>query len=156
MAYKQAKRRDDDIAIVTCGLRVQLVKEGSAHVIKEVSGGFGGMGPTTLRCVSCIFYYSQIIHGSIKKTGAALAGKPWDRNIVSIATETLLQDMPLAASAPGGMAEYRRALPPSFFFKFFLFVSEQLGGMIDSRDKSVLDSKHRPISKAQQAYFDQE
>ncbi|CAM9977610.1 unnamed protein product, partial [Ectocarpus sp. 8 AP-2014] len=34
--------------------------------------------------------------------------------------------MPLSSSAPGGQCEYRRALPPSFLFKFFIEVSLRL------------------------------
>jgi xanthine dehydrogenase/oxidase len=51
-AFKQAKRRDDDIAIVTCGLRVKLSSGNNGEfVVEEFSGGYGGMGPTTFRFV---------------------------------------------------------------------------------------------------------
>lgn len=52
-AYKQAKRKDDDIAIVNAGLRVVLRKEDSegeqAWVVNEAVFAYGGMGPTTVR-----------------------------------------------------------------------------------------------------------
>lgn len=38
-AYKQAKRKDDDIAIVTAGLKVVLDESG---VVKDVSLAYGG------------------------------------------------------------------------------------------------------------------
>lgn len=47
-AYKQAKRRDDDIAIVTCGMRLLLNDD---KTVEEASFAFGGMGPTTLTYV---------------------------------------------------------------------------------------------------------
>lgn len=42
-AYKQAKRKDDDIAIVTAGLRVNL---DDAGLVKDISLAYGGyIGP---------------------------------------------------------------------------------------------------------------
>lgn len=38
-AYKQAKRKDDDIAIVTAGMRASLDKDG---LVKDVSLAYGG------------------------------------------------------------------------------------------------------------------
>ena len=38
----------------------------------------------------------------------------------------LAEDLPLAPGATGGQVEYRRSLASSFFFKFYLTVSEQL------------------------------
>ena len=45
-SYKQARRRDDDIAIVNAGMRV-LFSPGS-DVIQELSLSYGGMAPTTV------------------------------------------------------------------------------------------------------------
>nr|XP_048699341.1 xanthine dehydrogenase/oxidase isoform X3 [Caretta caretta] len=45
-AFKQASRREDDIAIVTCGMRV-LFHEGSNRV-QEIKLTYGGMAPTTV------------------------------------------------------------------------------------------------------------
>lgn len=144
-AYKQAKRRDDDIAIVTCAWRVILdrtLPTSNEWTVRELSGGFGGMGPTTL---------------ATPVTSAACAGKPWSRELVALVADTLLQDLPLSASAPGGMVEYRRALPPSFFFKFYLHVAQALGGgndVIDPRDRSAIAPKSRPVTMGQQVYVD--
>lgn len=46
MAYKQAKRRDDDIAIVNLALNVYFKPETS--VIEKAFMTFGGMAPTTI------------------------------------------------------------------------------------------------------------
>jgi len=56
--YKQAHRRDDDIAIVNSGMRVMF--EAGTDVVKEVSLAYGGMAPTTVMA---------------KKTMKALVGK---------------------------------------------------------------------------------
>ena len=45
-AYKQSKRRDDDIAIVNAGLMVQLDDE---NIVKDVGFGFGGMRSVSVR-----------------------------------------------------------------------------------------------------------
>ncbi|KAG7154629.1 Xanthine dehydrogenase/oxidase-like 2 [Homarus americanus] len=92
LGYKQARRRDDDIAIVNAGFRVR-VRPGSGEVTR-LDMAFGGMAPTTVMAL----------------------------NTMKAATSLLLQDLPLSPSAPGGMVEYRRALTLSFFFKFYLSV----------------------------------
>ncbi|XP_071580587.1 xanthine dehydrogenase-like isoform X2 [Temnothorax nylanderi] len=46
IAYKQAKRRDDDIAIVNMALNVYFVPDTS--IIQEALIAFGGMAPTTI------------------------------------------------------------------------------------------------------------
>ena len=53
--------------------------------------------------------------------------KTWNENIVQEACQLLAGDLPLAPGAPGGQVEYRRSLASSFFFKFYLNVSQQLG-----------------------------
>lgn len=47
--YKQANRREDDIAIVNAGFRVLF--EDNTNVIKEMAMAFGGMAPTTVMAV---------------------------------------------------------------------------------------------------------
>lgn len=135
-AFKQAKRREDDIAIVNAGMRVRLkflplscltpstassvsstptstndTTEELVPVIEELAVSYGGMAPTTVLS---------------KSTSQALVGKVFDESIVPVACETLASDLPLATSAPGGMIEYRRALSTSFFFKFYLMVVDSL------------------------------
>lgn len=45
-AYKQAKRKDDDIAIANAGIRVKVNDQ---LVIEDAMLAFGGMGPTTVQ-----------------------------------------------------------------------------------------------------------
>jgi xanthine dehydrogenase/oxidase len=45
-AYKQAKRRDDDIAIVNMAANVEF--NPGTMVIKDISLAFGGMAPITV------------------------------------------------------------------------------------------------------------
>lgn len=46
--FKQARRREDDISIVTGGMRVNLEPRDGAWVVKEAGLCFGGMAPTTV------------------------------------------------------------------------------------------------------------
>jgi xanthine dehydrogenase/oxidase len=45
-AYKQAKRRDDDIAVVNMASNVEF--NPGTNTIKDISLAFGGMAPTTV------------------------------------------------------------------------------------------------------------
>lgn len=49
-ALKQAKRRDDDIAIVTIAVNVRLAGD-AQHTIKSLDVSYGGMAPTTILAV---------------------------------------------------------------------------------------------------------
>lgn len=44
--FKQAKRRDDDIAIVNAGLRIDI--DPSDLIVKDAAFAFGGMAPVPL------------------------------------------------------------------------------------------------------------
>ncbi|KAH3859134.1 hypothetical protein DPMN_101850 [Dreissena polymorpha] len=46
--------------------------------------------------------------------------RSWDDSLVSHVCGSLADELPLSPGAPGGMAEYRRSLTLSFFFKFSL------------------------------------
>jgi len=43
--------------------------------------------------------------------------------------------------APGGMVEFRQALPASFFFKFYLMVCDAMGQTIPAREASAIQRK---------------
>eukprot|EP00054_Salpingoeca_dolichothecata_P024381 m.165933 g.165933 ORF g.165933 m.165933 type:complete len:1340 (-) comp24994_c0_seq1:150-4169(-) len=138
IAFKQARRRDDDIAIVNAGMRVFLKHQDQKYTIEDISLCYGGMAPTTVRA---------------NQTCKQLLGQPWQEDLVDKAAALLEQDLPLNADAPGGMIEFRRSLTTSFFFKFYLQVSDQLAGVqLDERDKSALNLIERPISQGVQVY----
>ena len=46
--FKQARRREDDISIVTSGMRVRLEPEGGKWIVVDAGLCFGGMAPTTV------------------------------------------------------------------------------------------------------------
>lgn len=99
-AYKQAKRRDDDIAIVNMALNVTF--QSGKDVVANMHVAFGGMAPTVVLAPDAC---------------AAIIGKRWNRRLVEQMNDALMVELPLAPSAPGGMILYRRSLTLSLFFK---------------------------------------
>ncbi|XP_038627859.1 xanthine dehydrogenase/oxidase-like [Tachyglossus aculeatus] len=108
-AFKQASRREDDIAKVTCGMRV-LFKEDSTQV-RELSLSFGGMADRTVMALN---------------TARKQAERNWDESLLTDVCAGLEQELRLPPNAPGGMVEFRRTLTLSFFFKFYLTVLQKL------------------------------
>lgn len=126
-AYKQAKRKDDDIAIVTAAFRVRVDGEG---IVKEISIVYGGMAPITKES---------------PKTQKALLGRQWFHSeTLDVALTALLQDYDLPYSVPGGMADYRRTLALSLFFRFWHESAAELG--LGKADGQVADEIPRGIS----------
>ena len=155
--FKQSHRREDDIAIVTAGMRARFSapdSEGDAAVVLEIKFGYGGMSFKTVSC---------------PKTEAALVGKPWNEGTLALALATLAEDLPMAPDVPGGMCEFRRSLANSFFFKFYVDCSRRLetdglslprgpipgaiaaAGLSDV-DLSAADRFHRPAPRGAQYY----
>jgi xanthine dehydrogenase/oxidase len=90
-AYKQAKRKDDDIAIVTSGFRVKLDGDG---VVQDAAFAVGGMAPTTVMA---------------DKAQQGVMGKKWsDMKTLDAAIDALLEQFQLPFGVPGGMAHYRK------------------------------------------------
>jgi xanthine dehydrogenase/oxidase len=91
-SFKQAKRRDDDIAIVNAAFRVLLDDD---LKVKDASIVYGGMGPTTL------------VSSSASKF---LIGKKWNMDLSDDISKYILDDFPLPFSAPGGQVQFRKTL----------------------------------------------
>lgn len=141
--FKQAHRRDDDIALVNAGMRVLFSEREGTQVVEESSIIFGGVGPTPV-CA--------------KQTEAFLQNKEWKEETLQNALVMLRKDIVIAENAPGGMAEFRSSLVASFFFKFFLSSTYRLedeGKLVHSfpaNYKSAVAAYHRPPSHGSQDY----
>lgn len=125
LAYKQAKRRDDDIAIVNSAFNITL----NDDVIVDAKLAFGGMAATTIMA---------------KKTSEAMCGLRWNRELVEIVNKNLIDEIPLSADAPGGFILYRRSLTLSLFFKAFLHISQSLEktiglNLLSERERSGIE-----------------
>uniref|UniRef100_A0A803T4P5 Xanthine dehydrogenase n=1 Tax=Anolis carolinensis TaxID=28377 RepID=A0A803T4P5_ANOCA len=132
-AFKQASRREDDIAIVNCGLRV-LFPEGS-DCVQEIKLSYGGMAPTTVMA---------------RKTCQELIGRKWKEDLLQEACHMLASEMNLSPSAPGGMVDFRRTLVLSFFFKFYL---TQILNSQDPSQSNILVRAHQHLKKLFLNYF---
>ena len=118
-AYKQSKRRDDDIAIVNSAFSMTI----SQDKVENVLMAFGGVAPTTKLALS---------------TCKELVGAEFSRCLVDVACSSLLQEFSLPPDVPGAMVRYRQSLVISFFFKFFLSVMKELNGGINSLESSAV------------------
>jgi xanthine dehydrogenase/oxidase len=113
-SYKQARRRDDDIGIVSAGLQVQLEPVSSSEKqqwrIVAALFSFGGMGPTTILA---------------KNTQQELIGQLWTKATIAQACELALKEMPLDEMTPGGQPEYRYADRIQSKSKLFLLILDE-------------------------------
>jgi len=126
-AYKQAKRKDDDIAIVTSAFRVRLDANGA---VIEISMAYGGMAPMTVEA---------------KKTMSGLVGKKWHSStMLTEAMASLANEFNLNFGVPGGMATYRKTLAMSLFFRFWHEVVSDL--KLGEVDPDLINEIHRGIS----------
>ena len=122
-AYKQAKRTDDDIAIVTAGMRVVLDDN---RVVQQVTLAYGGMAPWTV---------------TAERAMGVLLGKLWgEEDVLDSVLSALMQDFDLSFDVPGGMATYRRALAMGFFVRFWYQIASEIGlkvGAVETLERGI-------------------
>ena len=141
--FKQAHRREDDIALVNAGMRVFLVQDGERWAVDDVSIVYGGVAPVSLAAL---------------KTERLITGMNWEKRIIPDALQMLEEEISLTDDAPGGMVEFRKSLVSSFFFKFFLWVTHQMnekGSLLEGIDmtyQSAIQPYSRPSSCGSQSY----
>ncbi|CAL4915113.1 unnamed protein product [Urochloa decumbens] len=141
--FKQAHRREDDIALVNAGMRVCLREAEGKWIISDVSIVYGGVAAVPL---------------SASKTENFLTGKKWNSELLDNTFNLLKEDIHLSENAPGGMVEFRRSLTLSFFFKFFLSVTHDMNmkGLLEdgllADHVSAIQSYSRPVTVGTQGY----
>jgi len=121
--YKQARRREDDISIVTSGMRLRLHPD-EEHVcwrIEDVCIAYGGMAPVTKVA---------------KKTMSYLIGKAFVAETFISARKVLLEEFHMPDDVPGGQSQYRMTLAASFLHKFYLHCVKEI--MKDAETDSSL------------------
>ncbi len=102
-AFKQARRKEDDIAIVTSCMRVLIEQD----KVSEAGLGFGGMAAKSIVA---------------EQTERALIGRPFDEASLENALTVLDRELALPPNAIGGLAGFRSTLAASFLFKFKEYV----------------------------------
>lgn len=141
--FKQAHRRDDDIALVNAGMRVHLEKKNEEWLVSDASVVYGG--------VAAVSFLAS-------KTKDFLIGKSWNKELLCRALKVLEEDILMKEDAPGGMVEFRKSLTLSFFFKFFLWVSQELDVKTPLTETvplsylSAIQPSHRPSLMGSQDY----
>lgn len=141
--FKQAHRRDDDIALVNAGMRVFVKESHQNWEVVDISIVFGGVAPVSLAAV---------------RTESFIVGKTWDKKLLHDALSILKEEISLGEDAPGGMIEFRKSLTLSFFFKFFLWVSSLLNDSkhnidaLQAREQSAIGPFDRPPSTGSQSF----
>ncbi|KAK8086202.1 Xanthine dehydrogenase [Apiospora phragmitis] len=129
-AYKQAKRKDDDIAIVTGALHVRVDEKGTVEHCNLV---YGGMAPFTV---------------AAKKTNEYLMDKMLAHpDTLEGAMNALESDFNLEFGVPGGMASYRKSLALSFFYRFYHDVLSGLSAESEHGDSQAVEELEREMSK---------
>ena len=134
IAYKQARRREDDIAIVNGAFFYQIQN----GIIERARMAFGGLSFVTKMA---------------KNTSEYLQKKPWAPDTFDTAMSVLLAEIPLPPGVPGAMVKYRQTLALSLLFKSFLSVSDtsQLH-QIGNEEKSVIQTFHKEPLRGSQLY----
>lgn len=117
LPYKQARRREDDVSIVTAGMRVRLAPKTDATgwKVEDAVLSFGGMAPTAVQA---------------NATAAQLVGQDWSYPSVESVFATMHKELSLPVSVPGGQAEYRMALAVSFLYKCYLTMTAEHGDYV--------------------------
>ena len=164
MPFKQARRREDDISIVTAGVRVKIISTKSPSspaapddtekwLVEDFDVSFGGMAPTTIRA---------------PKTASVIIGNEWSTDTLDQALEAMRAELALPENVPGGQAEYRLALATSCLFRAYFSITKELNRdiasvstkfpplpTVSSRDESAIDSyltQSKPPTRGQQSY----
>ena len=134
LAYKQSRRRHDDIAIVNSAFNLTL--DGKNNIV-DFKMAFGGMAPTTkLALMTC----------------EKMIGQKFDKVILEEVNKELLKEFALPPNVPGSMVRYRQSLVLSFFFKFFLTTMKKLSGDFDPQDTSATDEVTKESISSYQLY----
>ena len=135
IAFKQARRRDDDIAIVNGAFSFKV---DSKNVIACSRMAFGGLAPMTKMSI---------------KTSKFMTGKIWCPSTFERAMEVLLEEFSLSSNVPGGMVRYRQTLALSLFFKAFLTISDTAKLYpLNPEDKSITTIFHKEPTQGTQIF----
>ena len=128
-AYKQSKRKDDDIAIVNAAMHIKVDESNHVETADLV---YGGMAPTTV---------------AAKEASAYLKGKNLtDPSTLEGVMNALGNDFDLRFGVPGGMATYRKSLALGFFYRFYHEVLSAIHKKATGETNDICEEIEREIS----------
>ncbi|KAI8823035.1 xanthine dehydrogenase/oxidase [Fimicolochytrium jonesii] len=136
LAFKQSKRKHDDIAIVNACFRIMV---DSQNVVTHATLAFGGLSP-----------FTRIAQDA----SAAVVGRKWGPDVLDgVGEKVITKDFVMGSATPGGMVAYRRQLALSFLKKFTLYISHKLDtNSIQSTELSALSEIERGLAHGSQTY----
>jgi xanthine dehydrogenase/oxidase len=135
-AYKQSKRKDDDIAIVNAALRVSLSETDD---VLSASFVYGGMAAMTVSAQNA----EQYVIGKKFSDPATLEG----------VMNALEKDFDLRFGVPGGMATYRKTLALGFFYRFYHEIMSTLNVAENDNYQDITDEIERDISTGHKDHY---
>uniref|UniRef100_A0A663MGD1 Aldehyde oxidase 1 n=1 Tax=Athene cunicularia TaxID=194338 RepID=A0A663MGD1_ATHCN len=112
LASRVPEVRENALPVTNAGMRV-LFEEGT-DTIKDLSIFYGGAVSTTV-CA--------------KQTCRTLIGRHWNKQMLDEACRLVLKEIALPGSDSGEKVDYKKTLIVSFFYRFFLEVSQSLKTM---------------------------
>uniref|UniRef100_A0A8C8BM96 Aldehyde oxidase 1 n=1 Tax=Otus sunia TaxID=257818 RepID=A0A8C8BM96_9STRI len=143
-AFRQAPRRENALPVTNAGMRV-IFEEGT-DTIKDLSIFYGGAVSTTV-CA--------------KQTCRTLIGRHWNKQMLDEACRLVFKEIALPGSDNGETVDYKKTLIVSFFYRFFLEVSQSLKTMdpchypgIPMEYRSVLQDFKTKMPQSIQIYQD--
>ena len=112
-----------------------------AYVVEEFKVGLGSMSFRTV---------------SSPSAAAAAVGQVWSTALLEPVFAALEKDAPVGPQTPGGLADFRRAVLKSVFFKFVLGVSRAVYGpaSVPAAYASALAEHERHATRGQYSYDD--
>lgn len=125
--YKQGRRRDDDICIVSATIKATINDQ--TNTIEDIKIAYSGMAAFPQRA---------------KGTEKFLIGKEFTLENINSAFAHIHKDLPLAENAPGGNVQFRKELAESFLFRFFHSTEKERGRPYDASASDIID---RPVPK---------
>lgn len=132
-AYKQAKRKTDDIALVNGCFRVKLTEN---NLIDELDVSLGGVSSTTI-------YLGELSEKS--------KGMVWgDEKALKCIEGLILDEVRIEYSAPGAHPTYRRVLVGSFLTRFW---HQSIRDLNRIGEKNNIDEIERGISTSSHDLF---
>eukprot|EP00177_Eucheuma_denticulatum_P003133 GFKZ01005647.1.p1 GENE.GFKZ01005647.1~~GFKZ01005647.1.p1 ORF type:complete len:1395 (+),score=186.86 GFKZ01005647.1:345-4529(+) len=123
-AFKTSRRHEDDIAIVSAGIRIRLQQEatyvlndndctdaGLKFRITHIAIGCGGLAPRTI---------------AMDVVERSLQGQIFNEKTLQKGLSVMSESVRLPRDVPGGMPEYRQSLAVSFLFKAFVLTAQRV------------------------------
>lgn len=141
-AFKQSKRKVDDIALVNGCFRVKINE--NDHKIERLDASFGGVSPKTIY----LFKLNQLSEGLV-----------WGHEqTYKMIQNALLDEVKIDYSAPGVHPTYRRTLVLSFFTRFWYQTLKELKIAVNIESKLLqnVEEIERDISTSSQDVYSKE